>query len=354
MSFSRQLTEEMIRRLDASDMRATIAAMPDHLRDGLNRAKEGLANSSLQREYSNIILGGLGGSAIGGDIVRSYLGNDLTIPFEIVRGYALPASATKNTLVIISSYSGNTEESLALFDQAVQRGVPPVCITAGGKLLEEAKARGLVSIVLPQGFQPRAALAYSFVSVLMILQQAGLTQGEDARIDNAATHCSELASKYQSLANDNEALALARTLLHAVPVIYSASDVLGSVNVRWRGQLQENAKHFAFGSVLPEMNHNEINGWQHPHDLMQHFTAIMLRSPEDEHPRVQKRFEVLSEILRDKGVNVHTAQATGGDRLSRMFSLIVLGDWISFYLAMLTEVDPTPIPSIDRLKAALS
>jgi glucose/mannose-6-phosphate isomerase len=354
MSFSRQLTEDVIRKYDASDMRATIAAMSEHMRDGLQRASHGLASANLQRPYSNIILGGLGGSAIGGDLVRSYLGNDLSIPFEIVRGYELPASATASSLIIISSYSGNTEESLALFDQAIERGLTPVCITAGGKLLEEAQARKLTVIVLPQGFQPRAALAYSFVSVLMILQQAGLTSDENERIEKAAALCGELASKYQTLDGENEALALARSLLHAVPVIYSPSDILGSINVRWRGQIQENAKHFAFGSVLPEMNHNEINGWQHPHDLMQHFTAIMLRSPEDEYPRVQRRFEVLTEILRDKGVNVHSCEAQGSQRLSRMFSLIVLGDWVSFYLAMLTEVDPTPIPSIDRLKAALS
>lgn len=353
MSFSRQLTEDAIRKFDGSQMRATIASMPVHLRDALVRAKDTLAGVKLDRVYSNIVLGGLGGSAIGGDLVRSYLGNDLAIPFEIVRGYDLPASARNNTLVIISSYSGNTEESLSLFDQALARGLRPVCITAGGKLLEQARTLNLTTVTLPAGFQPRAALAYSFASVLMVLESAGVTSGEEVKIQNAATLCAELASEYQNLSSDNTALSLARDLVHSVPVIYS-SDVLGTVNVRWRGQIHENAKHFAFGSVLPEMNHNEINGWQLPHDLIQHFSAIMLRSPKDEHPRVQKRFEVLTEILREKGVQVHSVEAAGDDRLSRMFSLIVLGDWVSFYLAMLTEVDPTPIPSIDRLKEALS
>jgi glucose/mannose-6-phosphate isomerase len=354
MSFSRQLTEDVIRKHDASNMRETIGAMPEHLRDGLTRASAGLLNADLKREYTNIILGGLGGSAIGGDLVRSYLGNELAVPFEVVRGYDLPVSVTAETLVIISSYSGNTEESLSLYEQAIERGLKPVCITAGGKLLDEARARKLTAIILPQGFQPRAALAYSFVSVLMVMQSAGFTTGEEARVEQAANLCADLAAKYQGLGESNEALTLARALVHSVPVIYSASDVLGSINVRWRGQLQENAKHFAFGNVLPEMNHNEINGWQYPQDQLKHFTAVMLRSKEDEHPRVQKRFEVLTDILHDKGINVLSAEAQGSDRLSRMFSLIVLGDWVSFYLAMLTEVDPTPIPSIDRLKAALS
>lgn len=354
MSFSRQLTEDVIRKYDASDMRGTIAAMPEHMRNALERAERALASADLKRSYSNVVLGGLGGSAIGGDLVRSYLDNELSVPFEIVRGYDLPASATEKSLLIISSYSGNTEESLALFEEALRRGLRPVCITAGGKLLESAQAKGLLSVILPEGFQPRAALAYSFVSVLLVMQAAGFTSGENERIAQAATSGAELAAKYAMMGGENEALNIARALVHSVPVIYSASDVLGTINLRWRGQLQENAKHFAFGNVLPEMNHNEINGWQLPLDQVQHFTAVLLRSKEDEHPRVQKRFDVLADILKDKGVNVITADAQGGDRLPRMFSLIVLGDWVSFYLAMLTEVDPTPIPSIDRLKQALA
>lgn len=354
MSFSRQLTEDRIKRHDPSDMRGMIAAMPEHMRDALIRAKEGLTNSDLQKPYSNIVLGGLGGSAIGGDLVRSYLGNDLPIPFEIVRGYDLPASVTSNTLLVISSYSGNTEESLALFDAAIAKGIEPVCITAGGRLLEEAQTRGLTKVVLPGGYQPRAALAYSFVSVLMIIERAGLASGEEAKISRAAEHASGLASSYAELSSDNEALKIAHALQYSVPVIYSASDVLGSINVRWRGQIQENAKHLAFGNLLPEMNHNEINSWQYPKDIVQHLHPLLLRSPEDEHPRVQKRFEVLEAILRNDGVGVTKVHAQGADRLSRMFSLIVLGDWVSFYLAMLSEVDPTPIPAIDKLKAALS
>jgi glucose/mannose-6-phosphate isomerase len=354
MSFSRQLTEDVIKRYDGSDMRGTIAAMPQHLLDALALVQDGLSGVDLKRKYSNIVLGGLGGSAIGGDLVRSYLGNDLPIPFEIVRGYDLPASVTSNTLLIISSYSGNTEESLSLFDAVVAKGVAPVCITAGGRLLDEANSRGLSKVVLPQGYQPRAALAYSFVSVLMVIQHAGLTKNEEGKIQETARHCKELASAYANLTGGNEALKIAHALQHSVPVIYSASDVLGSINARWRGQLQENAKHLAFGNVLPEMNHNEINSWHLPKDLVQHFHALLLRSHEDEHPRVQKRFQVLETILREHGVNVTSVHAQGDDRLNRMFSLIVLGDWVSFYLAMLTEVDPTPIPAIDKLKAALA
>lgn len=348
------LTEEIIKRYDGSNLRAVIAAFPEQLRDAIAIATNALKGSLIDQGYSNIVLGGLGGSAIGGDLVRSYLGNDLIVPFEIVRGYDLPEYVDENTLLIISSYSGNTEESLSLFHQAIERDIRPVCITAGGELLREAQEIGLTSIVLPKGFQPRAALAYSFTSVLLTVQAAGLCSIEEQALENTVKLCDELSKKYSQLSTDNDALTIAQELTAAIPVIYSASDVLGIVNYRWRGQIQENAKHLVFGNVLPEMNHNEILAWDHPEDAITKFKVVYLRSPQDEHPRVEKRFDILEGILNSKGLNVRTIHATGNDRLSRMFSLLVLADWVSFYLAMLNETDPTPIPAIDQLKAALS
>jgi glucose/mannose-6-phosphate isomerase len=346
-----QLTEDMIRQIDRSDMRGAILSTPAQMRDALMRANAGLA-SGLPGGYSNLLLGGLGGSAIGGDLVRAYLGNDLSVPFEIVRGYDLPASASEKSLIVISSYSGNTEESLSVFEQAIAKGLKPVCVTAGGRLLEQANKHGLTHIVLPTGFQPRAALAYSFVSVLMIAQAAGLTKGQEELITDCADRVESLSVTFSQ--DNGEALRIASKLVDGIPVIYSASDVIGAINVRWRGQIQENAKHLAFGNVLPEMNHNEILAWQYPADMISKFKVIFMRSREDEHRRVQRRFEVLEEVLREAGLEVMHVNATGKNRLERMFSLITLGDWVSYYLAILTNTDPTPIPAIDRLKAALA
>lgn len=347
------LTEEIINRYDGSNLRAVIEAFPGQLRDALAIASDVLKGSLGDQEYTSVVLGGLGGSAIGGDLVRSYLTDDIVIPFEIIRGYDLPEYVDEDTLVIISSYSGNTEESLSLLRQAIERDILPVCITSGGELLREARAMNLTSIVLPQGFQPRAALAYSFTSVLLILQAAEVCSPQIDHIENAILLCEELSQQYSELSDDNQALSIAQELKPFIPVIYSANDVLGIVNLRWRGQIQENAKHLVFGNVLPEMNHNEILAWDHPEGAASKFKILYLRSSEDEHPRVEKRFDILEGILQDKGLSIRSIHAQGVDRLSRMFSLLVLADWVSFYLAMLNETDPTPIPAIDQLKAAL-
>ena len=166
----------------------------------------------------------------------------------------------------------------------------------------------------------------------------------------------KLAKEYgiSNLTDSNHASMLAHTLLAKIPVIYSPSDLFDSVNIRWRGQIQENAKHVAFGNVLPEMNHNEINGWDFPHTMQEKFQVVFLRSPEDEHPQVTKRFGILHEVLVSKGVEVKEFTAQGNSVLARMFSLISLADWTSYYLALLSGVYPSPVPVIMQLKSKLA
>ncbi len=358
MSFISQITKDTIYSLDQGKMGDAIAGMGGHLRDAAIRTRQALDGFVLPKknEFENIVVAGLGGSAIGGDLVRSYLLSKCPLPFIVNRTYDLPGFVNEKTLVIASSYSGSTEESLSMFDEASRKGAKIICITTGGKLADLAKQHNLPIIILPTGFQPRAALAYSFVPVLLILEKMGFTTGESANITDTANILDTLAKQYgaSNLTDGNAANSLAHTLLTKIPVIYSASDHFDSVNIRWRGQIQENGKHVAFGNVLPEMNHNEINGWDFPSTLQDKFQVIFLRSLQDEHSQVTKRFGILKEVLTSKGVEVKECSAEGNTLMARMFSLISLADWTSYYLAILAGVDPSPVPVIMQLKSKLA
>ena len=273
------------------------------------------------------------------------------------RSYRTPVLAFRQerTLVIASSYSGNTEETLAQFDEASKRGCRIITLTTGGTLADRARKSDIPILPLREGMMPRAAFAYSFVPVLLLLERLGLTAGEEGSLQVAAGHLDRIAERFGSndLTESNKAFTLASQLFHRLPVIYSAVDY-EAVCLRWRGQIQENAKHLAYGNVLPEMNHNELESWAHPADLLQHFVAIILRSERDEHPRVTARLNALKEILSGKQLPVIELQAEGETRLERMLSLIALADWTSLYLSFLVGTDPTPIPIMDALKKRLA
>jgi glucose/mannose-6-phosphate isomerase len=353
MSFTHRLTLEDIRRVDISDMAGHIGSMGQHIREATSLTEQALASASLPQNVSSIVVAGMGGSAIGGDFVKSYLDAQLKVPIFVNRSYDLPAFANANTLVIASSYSGNTEETLSMYAQAREKKCPIICITTGGKLGALAKENGLIAISQREGMQPRAAFAYSFVPILLLIDALGFTGGESPRLQQSATLLDTLAERYGTshLDESNAAFAIASQLMHRIPVVYSASDY-EAVCLRWRGQIQENAKHLAFGNLLPEMNHNEIEGWAHPVDVIEHLFAILLRS-EDEHQRVSKRFEFLKLAMGNKRVAVIEAKAEGADRLQRMLSLVSLADWTSLYLGLLAGTDPTPIPVMANLKATL-
>ncbi|HEX5316153.1 MAG TPA: bifunctional phosphoglucose/phosphomannose isomerase, partial [Candidatus Kapabacteria bacterium] len=281
MSFIHRITEADIHRIDVNDMAGHIARMGEHIREAIKIFFD-TPIPAIESKGPIIILG-MGGSAIGGDLARCYLADKSTVPIIVNRSYDLPLYAKEGSLVIASSYSGDTEETLSAFEQAVERKLPIVCITTGGKLGFRAKQLGLPVISQPPGFQPRAALAYSFVPVLLLLEKLG-SAGEAVNLERAATILVMLAERYgyAHLEDGNAAFKLAGEIAHRIPVIYAPSD-FEAVALRWRGQIQENAKHVAFTNVLPEMNHNELEGWNHPIDLIQHFSVIFLRSPRDEH-----------------------------------------------------------------------
>ncbi len=332
-------------------MRSHITRMGDHMVAALEIVMEAKSSFKLPvlDSVSEIVICGMGGSAIGGDLVANYLRDVSPVPIDVIRSYRLPKHISTRSLVIVSSYSGNTAESLDLFEQAMTRGAQIVCVTTGGELEAKAVANNLPLVKLPGGMQPRAALAYSFVPLLVLISAVLKLKDFGDTIIGVGQHLKELAVLYSNVGNGNPAYDLAEKLTDKIAVIYSSDD-LSSVNLRWRGQLQENGNHLAFGNVLPELAHNEINGWSFPIGFAKDIHLVILRSREDDHPSVLRKMDEVRALLIKRGLGITELTAIGKNKLERLFSLISLADWSSYHLALLENIDPTEIPAIDELK----
>ena len=341
-----------IKGIDKSGMYDLIKGFPGHFAEG--RKIGALADPIVRvNEINQVVIAGMGGSAIGGDLLRAYAGPDSNVPISVVRTYQLPASVTKDTLLVASSYSGNTEETLSLVTEALSRGTHIFCITTGGQLLDIAQRENLPHVVVPGGMPPRAALAYSLTPLLYMARAAGIIGVSDAELDEAQLMLDNLCENYCNPENGNEALNIAEILHGNLPVIYSGTGLLETVNLRWRGQINENAKVHAYGNLYPELNHNEIMGWEGNGWLTSKMAVVTLQDSDD-HPRIRRRMEITKGILAKEAAQWIELKTQGEGRLARMLSLLHLGDWVSLYLAMLNNADPTPIAGIDALKSALS
>lgn len=298
---------------------------------------------------------GMGGSAIGGELLAAYAQDKLRVPLLVNRSYELPAFIGPETLVFVCSYSGNTEETLAAFEDALGRGARIVCSTTGGRVGALAAERGLDVIRIPAGLPPRAALGYSFVPLLVALGRLGFLEDAEGELPDATAVAREAASRLSGdvPAERNAAKELSLWLEGRVPVVYGSVGRTAAIASRWCGQFSENSKLVAHRNELPEMNHNEIVGWSAPGVLGRSARVVFLTDDED-HPRVARRMEVTAGMIEETGVAVRTLRGSGATRLGRMFSLVVLGDFTSFYLSMLSGVDPTPVDPIDRLKSTLA
>jgi glucose/mannose-6-phosphate isomerase len=300
-----------------------------------------------------IVLCGLGGSAIGGDLLKSYLADDLKVPFLVNRNYTLPKFVGPTTLVIISSYSGNTEESNTAHREALKRRAKLLCISSDGNTEKLARAKKSPFIKIPGGLPPRAALAYSFFPLLITLSKTGLIKDRRKDIQETIALLAGKSAVFGELNSEmNPALRLAEQLHGRLAILYSSTERFDAVNTRWRGQLAENAKTLAFGNVLPEMNHNELVGWKVLTDLMRETQVVFLRDNED-HKRIQVRLDITREVLRRHTDRVIEVYSEGRSLLTRIFSLVHLGDWTSYYVAILNGIDPTPVEVIDFLKSEL-
>jgi len=301
----------------------------------------------------NMVVTGLGGSAIGGDILRSYSADQIGIPILVNRSYTLPRFVGKNSLVVISSYSGGTEETISAYAAARKTGAQIVVISSGGKIGETASELSHNWIKIPGGLPPRAALGYSFFTMLTAFQKVGLLKSKPAEMKETLSVLKHLSDEYSDYGKNPAPLLLAEQLVSVLPIVYSSTERFDSVNLRWRGQIEENAKTIAYGNLFPEMNHNEIVGYCTLKDLLSRFLVIYLLD-EGDHPRVAARFGFVEEIIRPYCSNVIRVRSKGKSLLARIFSLIHLGDWTSYYLALKKNLDPTPVSNIDVLKKNLS
>ncbi len=352
-----KLGMEIIRQLDKSDMLGLLLDFPWQLESAQKIAK--LARISFKGglgRFNKIVFVGLGGSGIGADLVRSYLYFEIKVPVITLREYELPAYVCKDTLVFVCSYSGNTEEALSAYAQARQKGARIIVISSGGKLGERAKADNTVFVQVPQGLPPRCALGYLGIVPLCILSRLGLIKDVSAPISRTVKLLEALNRNVLSPSvrqKDNLAKSIAFRLLDKFPVVYSSSVHFDVCATRLRSQLNENSKVLASSHVFPEMNHNEIVGWHHPRKLFKDFVVLMLRD-KGMHPRVKKRMDITSAILKKEGIEVLEIWSRGKDLLSRILSLMYIGDFISYYLAVLYVINPTPVDRITYLKAALT
>lgn len=347
------MTLEEIRRIDPAGMYDLIRNFPQQVEEAV-AIGESVPLKLHVRGIENIVLTGLGGSAIGGDLLRSYLADELAIPFLVNRSYTLPKFVGRTTLVIVSSYSGNTEETNACHKEAIRRRAKILCISSGGTVGKVAKKHHHPHIKVPGGPSPRAALGYSFFPLLLALTRLKLAASRKRDIAETISLLKTKSDEYTNLTSPtNPALQIARQLHGRIGVIYSSTERFDAVNTRWRGQMAENAKTLVWGHVVPEMNHNELVGWRVLRERMQEMQVLFLRD-KGEHRRVAARIDITKSLLSEHTPHIAEVWSEGRSVLARIFSLVYLGDWVSFYLAMLNNIDPMPVKAIDYLKEELS
>ena len=308
-----------------------------------------------KNDYRNILVSGMGGSAIGGDILRSYALVRCAIPVVVNRDYVLPAFVNDRTLVLAVSYSGNTEETVSAYHQAKEYGADIIVISSGGKLSALARDEGFMVVEVPGGMSPRAASGYLFCPLALILEQMGLLTGASRDIQETAQVLSDLRAEINPVIADegNPARVLAREMKDRIPVIWGSSAHSEIAALRWKAQINENAKAPAYYNIFPELNHNELVGFEVPGELLTCLQIIILRDPDD-HEQVRKRIQITHDIIRTKVAGVTEIETRGQSWLARLYSLIYMGDYASFYLALEYGINPTPVKVIDYLKAELA
>ncbi|MFH1502893.1 MAG: bifunctional phosphoglucose/phosphomannose isomerase [Candidatus Eisenbacteria bacterium] len=343
-----------IRQGDPGGMSRHLESFPAHLRDAQDIGRRAEISVSAEGVSAVVVLG-MGGSAIGGDLASGLLAGELRVPLAVNRGYDVPAYVGPDTLVFVSSYSGNTEETLSAYEAARARRARIVCATTGGEVARLAAELGHDRVTIPGGLPPRAALAYGLVPTLVVLARLGLTGGVDERLDDAVS-VAEDNVRLMGLdvpLERNPAKQLAAWFRTGIPVIYGTVPLTGVVATRWAGQISENSKTVAHVNVLPEMNHNEIVGWSGPRALAGEGRVVFLRD-EGDHARVAHRIAFTRDEIARTGAQVREVESRGATGLGRMISLVGTGDFASLYLATLNGVDPTPVEPIDRLKRTLA
>ena len=343
----------MIDIIDKDKMFKSISDFPDNIIDAINIGEK-IDFKNNYSQINKIIISGMGGSAIGGDIVYALIKNEMNIPYFVQRGYDIPKWVDSSTLVICSSYSGNTEETLTVFRKAVIAGAKVIGITTGGTLHQECKKNNFDYVQIPSGLQPRAALAFSFVPLLFLLLY--LDKISDKFISILQSSSSFLEKKnniYSKKNDDNPTWELAKKIYKKLPIIYADSDQLKSVALRIKGQICENGKILCYHNIFPEMNHNEIVGWENNFEYFKNYSVIWLIDS-SLNSRNSARQKIIFDMLNELNISQYTILVTGDTFEERFLSLIYYGDWLSYWIAILHKTDPSPVNKISNLKNKLS
>jgi glucose/mannose-6-phosphate isomerase len=344
---------KIYQQFDPENMLGHLHGLPRQCRAAWDKA----IKFQLPEDYADIdkvVISGMGGSAIGGDLVRTLFSSNKKPIIFISREYDLPAFVDDRTLVIASGYSGNTEETLSAFSQALGTNSKKLAITTDGELRKLAENAGLPVFIIDYISQPRAALGYSFMPLIAFLQKLNfigdISSEVEAMIQELDSQLKELEETVP--ASSNPAKQLAARLHGKIAVIYGAG-ILSEVAHRWKTQINENSKGWAFYETFSELNHNAVVGYQFPQEQASKIHVVLLRCP-SLHQRILIRYGITGDFLEQSGISREIIDSRGKSKLSQMMSLIYLGDWVSYYLAMLNEIDPTPLNAVDYFKKRLS
>ena len=336
---------DYIAQTDPDNALAVVAGMPEHLRHSFEPSNIEVT------EISNVIIAGMGGSGLAGLLFKTWAASSASVPIELIRQYTLPKYINQQSLVIISSYSGNTEETIACIQEALQRNAQVVCIAAGGKLSEIAAKHKLVFFQLPEGYQPRMALFYGFRALYELFLNYNLVKTE-INFDTLADFGNTAIRSWllQVVTRENYTKQLAEKLMGKTPVVY-AGPTLAPAAYKWKIGFNENSKNLAFWNELPEFNHNEFLGWT-SHPVEKPFAVVELQSDLDQ-SQVQKRFQTTNKLLSGQMPAPIEVKVQGSTQLEQLVWAILLGDFVSVYLGILNGVNPTRVDLIEKLKQGL-
>jgi glucose/mannose-6-phosphate isomerase len=338
---------EKIKSIDKSNMLGHYVKTHKYCEDAVRLAKQvSISYGKPQR----ILVAGMGGSAIGGEILRDWLMNELSIPIEVCRDYVLPAYVNKETLVFAISCSGNTEETLSAFVGAVKRGCMTITITSGGHLLSFSEKLHVPHLTIPRGLPPRATLPYLFFPLSILMEKLGILQSREKEIQETVRVVKKLSQENspETPVKNNQSKKLALELGETIPVVYGFREYAAVAN-RLKTQFNENSKVPCKHEVFPELNHNEVVGWEASEALTKCFSILLIRD-RNEPPEIKNRIEATKALALNKAQKVLEIYARGESKLARMFSVLQVGDFASVYLAILRNTDPTPVETINKIK----
>jgi len=334
---------ENIKKFDRNDMLSLLKNFPQHCFKGYN-----FEIPVISKKFKKIVFAGMGGSAISGDIIKILIEEINNIPVSIVRDYSLPAFVDNETLVIVASYSGNIEETLTSYKQAIEKRSIILCISSNGEIEKICGNDKIPIIKIPSGMPPRCALGYLLFPVYRFFVNMKILPELN---ENFFEKLEKWVNEFLPNNELNEAIKIAEKFYKKLPIIYSENRLYPGI-LRWKTQIAENSKSFSFVNVLPEMNHNEIMSYSFPEWLLENLVILFIIS-DLENERIKKRIEITEDIISQKIKNVLKLKLKGDTIFEKLLYLIIIGDWVSYYMAILNKVNPTEIKEIDILKEKL-